>query len=746
MKKLLLSLTVFLLAGMLAAFSFVPVGAITRRAQTTPQATPQPSAEPSVVVIPEAANPADSIEFNRLGVQQDVFLQGPLDSTTLRFSLPVEWQLKEGAQLQLEFASYLSNLIIAQEVPNLEGAIAGRLEVSLNGVPLEKIVVSGSGEHSATLDIPSEALMSEPYELTLQWDASASCESNLVSSLALHASSLLVLPHNEVDMPLDLSNYPQPLYQAGNPFQQMIKIVVPDQPLVEEIQAALAIAGSFGRMTGGEVEPMLVPASVVDMLSSVSHFIVVGRSDQFGFLDTAALAEIPNAGSGLIQILPGLHSNSTAIVVVTGADGAAVLKAATALSSGNMLVGAEKDRAFVTELAAVSEQSFDQDQTFADLNQNELTFKDFGSTKADVNFYIPSGTSIGPEAYLDLAFNHSQLIDYLRSGIVVRINDTPIGSVRLSDTTSNLNSVRIIVPASSLQAGSNRLEIQVDLTARNICSDPRQGSLWVTIFPESLLHLPVVTQAASEIIPAALGNFPWPYTSAPLDATTVYLPVDDSAAWMAAARLAFALGSNDSGGTQALQVAFTETGSVINPENGNAILIGTIQKLPLLVGLQGVIPATFDVSGALAAEVQTQLGFQVDPAQSLGFLELAPAAVTPDKALMAVLGSDSVGLDSAVNALLSSAMRRKLLDSNFAVVQEKRITALQVTAVPAESVPVIPGATGMPAMSATQAASGEPVVTAARRDGWVMPVMVLSALVALGLLLFEGYKAFFKRK
>jgi hypothetical protein len=87
----------------------------------------------------------------------------------------------------------------------------------------------------------------------------------------------------------------------------------------------------------------------------------------------------------------------------------------------------------------------------------ELTFSEFGAHHPQVNFEIPAGISVALTPTWNWFLNHSQLIDYLRSGIVVRVNDVAVGSVRLSDTTAGVSSELHEFAAHRAATGVNQL-------------------------------------------------------------------------------------------------------------------------------------------------------------------------------------------------------------------------------------------------------------------------------------------------
>jgi len=465
------------------------------------------------------------------------------------------------------------------------------------------------------------------------------------------------------------------------------------------------------------------------------------------------------AEDGVIQVAASPWNPGRVILSVSGGSDQAILKAGQALSSGALVTAARPDLVVVREVsAAASAVEFIEDQTFALLEQPDHTFTNFGSSSMLVNFVIPAGVTISPEAYMDLVFNHSALIDYLRSAIVVRLNSIPIGSARLSDTTSVMNALRLIIPTSAIRNGSNQLEIQADLFPRSLCSDPRLGSLWITVFSSSLLHLPQMEQLMSVGQAQYLGDFPRPFTANnELSDTTFVLAKGDVAAWQVAGSLAAYLGAHTSGAKSVPAVLWADALAKNMPADANLIVIGQPAQMPFLANLADILPAALDAQGELTPAVKAGITFQVSPqaaADALGYLELGRLAAGEalrdgqGKALLAILGSSEGGVRLAASALTDAVLQRKLATGNFALLQGGNVMIQYLLPAPGGTVPEAGGqpvgsGTPLPAVTAVSeslpASFGQP-------EGWIMPVMGISIVLIVLLLVIRLNTGLRKRR
>ncbi len=100
----------------------------------------------------------------------------------------------------------------------------------------------------------------------------------------------------------------------------------------------------------------------------------------------------------------------------------------------------------------------------------------------------------------------------------------------MSDVTAanSTNKVTILLPSNAIVSGQNTLEVQVNLIPIDDCTPPIMRSLWANIWPESILHLPLIRATANNLVDLNLGIFPAPFTYYPeLENVAFVLQHDD---------------------------------------------------------------------------------------------------------------------------------------------------------------------------------------------------------------------------
>ena len=633
----------------------------------------------------------EEFPLNELGLSENTVLLGPYDEVMLRFSLPYHWDLQPGAALVLELGSYFSSLIPNENATLPTDTIIGELSVWLNGSRAGSIQLNESGNSSHTLKIDEKHLNSGEKtslnELVMRWDALAACQFGIGSSVTLLPGSKLFLPHQLASVAPDLTIFPAPFHAEKSLFQAIVRLVVPDQPSPEELQAAVAIAAGLGSLSRGVLPVNLIRSSeVTDLMKYGDHLFFIGTIDQLSqfndpLFTSTVLSELSTVdaspGEGVLLELVSPWQPARMVVVVSGEDGSAVSQAGLALSSGKFITTAQNNLARISGLSLPSTPAeIAIETTFAELDQPTRKITEFGMHELIIPFKIAAGKMLSPEAYLDLYINHSKTIDYFLSGLWVKLNGIPIGSVRFSDQSSETNLTRFIIPPSAIQVLSNEIEIQINMVSSNACPLPGLDDHWITIFSDSVLHLPEVEPPGKLIAPLMIGDFPLPFIYLEgLQDVTFIVQEDMPETWAAAASLAFDLGHQSGSDFYQAEVFYSNALEVGTLKDKQLIVIGASSLIPFETELNDVLPAPFASDGTLQDNIATSINYAGIEGKSTGFIELVNFSTYPMREALFVLGNDEAGVSLAVGALLDEVVRGGLAASNFAIVQAGKVVS-----------------------------------------------------------------------
>ncbi|MBI1794933.1 MAG: cellulose biosynthesis cyclic di-GMP-binding regulatory protein BcsB [Chloroflexi bacterium] len=700
---------------------------------------------------PLAADP-NIVTWDILG-QSETRLVGPYDSNYFAFGLPADWKLTGGTQLNLSLAVTISTGVQGQATATSNqnpygGTVGGgTLTVILNSTALAVLPLDQTGEIQRSIPIPVEAFKSDRGDgrmvVGFILNSGFSCYLYDQMNVIIRTSSFFTLPHDLVSPSTSLVNFPRPLYQ--NSFiPDSALIVIPDKPSSGELQAAMTIASGLGNLTSGALSLDLTTLSKLTAdQQAKSNLILVGNAASMPVLGQLQLP-LPVSGGqfqlasdspddGLVQMINSPWSSANVVLAVSGNTDQGTIKAAQAVSTGVIRANKAPNLAVVqavqTTPLLLPQQT---DRTLTDLGYQGFVFENRGVESVSYNFNVPPGWAVDPEASFNLNFGHSALLDYNRSGIVVLLNGSPIGSVRLSDDTASrsVNKIIISIPATAVIPGNNRLDIKANLIPRDSCTPPNMRGLWVNIWSDSTLHLPMNPSPINLATNQSLASYPAPFTYYPvLDNTAFVLPHEDVEAWRAALQIAAYLGLNANGPLSAPSVFYGDAIPVPERSKYNLLVIGQPSQLPIVGEMNSFLPAPFSDGSPVPTEKNFQVNYLIPADSPMGYVEMLASPWNSDNVVLAVLGNVPQGVKWASSSLIDSTLRSKLA-GNFAVINDRQIISTDTRLSPTINV----GATQNQDVSVIPPSSAVQTTPKAERPVWILPALIILILLMVVIL------------
>jgi cellulose synthase operon protein B len=728
--------SVVVLAGLLAGLMFSPAIA---------------ASQFDAVLLQDTQSP---LTFAMLG-QTDTLMRGPFATANVRFGLPINWAFQDGTSLQLIITS---NLVTDAPRPIADGQpIGASMTVTLNKKLIATLSLVEGTNVPYEIPIPKDVLVPTlndgRHELELFLDASTDCDiTNGLhkTTVMVSSASQFILPYKEQTPIMDLTLLPRPIFQRDSVFPVDAIMVVPDQPSEQELRAALITAASFGRYSDGKLPfSLLTSNQITPEMLTASNLIFVGKASTLSQLqdvelpaplakDAFSLQGI-QADDGVLQMVVSPWSNGRAIMVVSGNTDKGVVKAAQALSYGNIQTASNPNLAIVTDVAPpgtgmqrIDPATLAQARTFKDLGHDVHTIAGAGRGEVLVEFYVSPGLVPSEGAYLDLRFNNSALLDFTRSGLTLFLNGKLLGGLRLSDETAATVTKRINISPSLVVPGTNQLRIQANLAAPTQCSLADLTNLWVSILPESTLLIPLAPAIIDSNNLQALSVYPYPFVNLPtLSSTSFVLPKNDPASWAAASQIAYGLGNQAGGAVFDLAVAYDGAVPEEIRNNHDLIVIGVPSKLAFISELKDSLPAPFEASKNDPVIKNLQVAYRFAPGTSIGYLELLAVPWNQARTILAIVGSTPAGVQMAANALTDPALRNRLT-GNFALVNAENISVMDTrTGIGLGGIAADLEVTSQPVVPVSTLAVSSP----AARPTWILPLVSVLALLIVGILI-----------
>ena len=684
--------------------------------------------------------------FLQLG-QTEIGLLGPHDARTFTFGLPADWKVEGGGELDL-MMTVSFNTPLTTDANSPVVVSGGLLTVSFNDEAVGVLSLNQVGEVDQHITIPAEAMASTRADgrmkLQLVLDSGLSCYANQQMTVIIHSGSNFNFPYTEVPPDTALVNFPRPLYQASI-VQDSALFVVPDKPSAAELESVLTIAAGLGNLTNNNMLMDLATASeLTPEKAAAQNLILVGKASSMPLISQLTLPagvvsgkfKDSNQDDGVIEMVDSPWNPANVVLLIGGNSDVGVAKAAQAVSTGVLRAGTASNVSIVESVQPNPvNPTLAVYQSLSDLGYDDNQLTTYGTNTATYRFYIPPGASISADAYFDLAYTHSALVDYDRSGIVVNLNNRPIGSARFTDTTAgnSINHLRVSIPPSTIVPGNNLLTISVNLLPLDVCSNPTTRELWAMLWSDSYLNLPLGIFPTSAVSALGLDTYPAPFTfDSTLGSSAFLLQKDNPDAWRSALQVAGFLGNRAGGALTTLKAFYADEVSDTDKANYNLVVVGQPSKLPLMAELNGSLPAPFPDGGDVASQDNLQVTYRVPASSPAGYLEMVPSPWNPDKIVMMILGNSTVGIRWAGSTLVDATLRSRLA-GNFAVIDGTQILTGDTRLLTADT-----GVAATPVVSNAEPQSEPESVNppAPARPSWILPTLIISIAAVVLILIW----------
>lgn len=609
------------------------------------------------------------IKFGDLNLEE-ITLRGPYDVADYSFNLPASWKLKEDVVLQLVTTIQLAS-----------GDSSTKLTVKLNDSFTQTIRLDANGSQTFWIPIPSSNFkVVETNSLEVVLDNYLDCVRGNRAAMVIQSDSIFNVEYEVAPPAIDLRNLPYPFYD-GIVDDTPLLLVIPDEALAQDVQAALTVASSFGKMTDNKLQTTIMSEADLTSTDLNTHNIIyIGSSEKLMTLKDLELPipsgengfDVPQSDSGILQIIHSPYNENNTILVVSGNSNDAVVKAAQGLSFDTILTNAGANVALVSSIEEIAETAnfIKPTSDFRSIGFETILFNQVGYNSHDYEFFINPDQIIeySGEIYIDLAITHSALISYDKSRLSIRINGLPIGSIPLNNTTYNQEFTRFKIPGTALKARKNVLSVEANLSPNEECVGNIPDDIWLSIGSNSIFQLPLITTTSSSL--QLLKDYPFPAAiSLTLDNTVFVLAKDNQESWQIALSLAADLGAQKAGKLLVPQVIFDTEVDLDSLTDKNVIAIGLTDNEAIQSLLENRVSNTEMGSSNLT---QFAVDFYQPDEVDLGYLHLIQSSEDNNEITFSILGTSNAGLEIAYN-VLSDASQRALLNGNEAIVNGSQI-------------------------------------------------------------------------
>lgn len=193
-------------------------------------------------------------------------------------------------------------------------------------------------------------------------------------------------------------------------------------------------------------------------------------------------------------------------LVVTTNDTALLVKAGRMLGNQTLLSQLDTDRKVVDDATEVETPPVNVSRNMVLTETGDKLVGDRHQEKAYF-ITLPGNRSIAEASKLSIKFRYATNLDFDRAMVTILINDTPIGSKRLSKELANDDHIDMVMPKTLNISGNFTVKVAFDLEIKNAgCIENQEQMPWAFIDKESMLQLN--TKDRADIL---FNNYPYPF-------------------------------------------------------------------------------------------------------------------------------------------------------------------------------------------------------------------------------------------
>lgn len=411
-------------------------------------------------------------------------------------------------------------------------------------------------------------------------------------------------------------------------------LTVPNNSTGAELEAATyALSGyAKGNSLDNKTIPMLPYRS--DTVKGKEAVVLVGMYDRLPSELKSQLSSSEDLGThALLQLV---NKDTVPLLVVTSKDESLLIKAGRFMANEELMGQVTSDLKVVDDATEVSAPplSISSNITFTETG-DKLT----GAHHQEQTYFVtlPSNRSIADSGKISLDFRYAQNLDFNRSLVTVSINNTPIGSKKLTKELANGDNLNLPVPQNLNISGNFSVTVAFDLELVGAnCIIDREQMPWAYISKDSIMRLN--TKDRTDLL---FNNYPYPFIRDGIyNQVAVVLPEKmDDYAYLSLSNVFNLLGKYASGNVGNIQF-YTDSVSADHLKNNNVIAIGAYKNNKIIRDHNDKLYFQYNGNGT-AIRSNEKMSIEEQYGAQIGTLQLIDSPFSAGRGLLAVTGVGS---------------------------------------------------------------------------------------------------------
>jgi len=617
-------------------------------------------------MIASAAGEAGMARYELPFVSSDASLSGAYTSRQEYFQLPSHWQINE-ATLNLDY-----------QVSQLALEDRSSMTLEVNGVSLYSFRpnLEMEGKQRLSVPIPSELLVAGTNSITMTGnvmtvidDVLCAPEDDRDNWLQLYSSSSINFRYLEDPLNGTIRNFAERFSSFDSMNKSLNAVTIPEGASPSEMEAAVYALSGFAKSNSQQDKQIPIISFDNEYYESKRFVTAVALYDHLPAKLQALIGNPELQGKALIKLV---ESDSQWVLIVTSKDDELLAKAGRLLANSQLVSQLDTSSKIVDANTDVATPSVTIGQNIV---LSETGDKVSGPRHQERAYFIalPANRSIADASKINLDFRYAKNLDFNSSMVTVLINNTPIGSKKLSNELADGDSLTLTIPKNMNISGNFSVVVAFDLEIANAaCLQDQSNMPWAFVTKDSMLQLK--TKDRTDLL---FNNYPYPFLrDGVFNEVAVVLPKEgDSSTYLSVSNLFNLLGQYAEGNTGNV-VFYNDEVAEETLKSHNVIAIGSYQNNKVIRSINDHLYFKYDSAGngLLSNE---KMSIETNYGTRLGSLQLLNSPFEAGHGLLAVTAADPQYYQLASKLIASSQMTWRISGDGATIDRDGNINAFR---------------------------------------------------------------------
>ncbi|MCY7484139.1 cellulose biosynthesis cyclic di-GMP-binding regulatory protein BcsB [Paenibacillus alvei] len=572
----------------------------------------------------------------------DTSLSGIMSSRQFNFQTEEYWKVDE-VKIHVD---YKASPLTKRERSSVTLALNGKKFHSF------RPEVSDDPKRRLTVSVPKELLVKGNNTLTIEGyivttDANQICmpSEKRDNWLQLFATSGASIRYTSEAIKPSIRDFSRHFTGMDTISTGLSAIAIPRNSSSAELESAVYALSGFAKQNRLKQKQIPMYAFDTDALKGKKAVVAMALYNQLPAAWKSELGKVDVAQAAVIRVI---RTGTQPTLVVTSQDPAMLVKAGRLLANQELVKQLDGDTKIVSgdTDVATPEVSISRDMKLTD-NGDKLK----GWMHQEKSYFIslPANRTIAEASKIHLDMRYATNLDFDRSMVTVLINNTPIGSKKLSMDLANKDTLTLPIPNNLDVTGSFTVTVAFDLELRNVvCMEPQDEMPWAFITKDSVLQLK--TKDKTELL---FDSYPNPFLrDGSFNQVAVVMPKNpDMYTYQSLGNVFNLLGQYAEGNAGEVRF-FADQASASDLKAHNVIAIGSYNNNKIIRDNNDKLYFKYGANGEGFVSNE-KMSVDADYGKRLGTLQLIESPYEEGRGLLAISGP-STEYDYLASKLLAS--------------------------------------------------------------------------------------------